>query len=489
MPAGLTRRDFLKTSAAAAAGRLDPSQTDGPRNLVFLIADQHSGLALGCNGRPIVRTPRLDALARQGALFTHSYCAGTTCAPSRASIHTGLHVHAHGVRENGVLLPDDCISIWSILEKHGYKLNDVPRKGLYNLGPYFKWLADLGYSDVASPIIGSKQKARLIPTPYRYAVGRAGLALDHSQDAFTVRNAMRFLDENRDRRFCLWVRLFGAHDPWVVPEPYDTMYRPSDLPLPPYRQGEFDSKPGQQKRTWVGTGAARLTDDQVRLILAHYLGMVSYTDMLVGRLLDKLQDLKLESDTVVIYTADHGDTMGQHRIFTKGFALYEPAMRVPLIIRAPSDFPRGARIDAAVSGIDLLPTMLDLMNLPAERDLHGQSLVPLWRGTTRSVRQQVFAGQGFEGFDRLVMMRTPEWKLTRYDEGGGELYDMRNDPHELNNLIAEPKYSSIRQQLTRQMEDWDRGSFHAAPRFPAGMQSEEIERIKQAYSAWMKKKG
>jgi len=179
--------------------------------------------------------------------------------------------------------------------------------------------------------------------------------------------------------------------------------------------------------------------------------------------------------------------MGCHRIFTKGFAFYEPAMRVPLIIRVSGGMPGGKRIDAAVSGIDLLPTMLELLNLPPERGLQGSSLVPVWRGVTQSVHDQVFAGQGFEGYDRLVMMRTPEWKLTRYDEGGGELYDLRKDPHELANLYEETKYASIRGKLTEGLESWDRAWPHAPLQLPLQQDARKSAAIKSAFDAWMQR--
>jgi arylsulfatase len=290
--------------------------------------------------------------------------------------------------------------------------------------------------------------------------------------------------------FCLWVNLFGSHDPWVVPEPYDTMYRPADLPLPAFRPGEFDSKPAPQKRNWVSTGADKLTDDQIRVILGHYFGMVSYTDMLVGRLLDRISALQLSDRTVVLYTADHGDTMGCHRIFTKGFAFYEPAVRIPLIIRAPGGLPRGVRIDAAASGVDLLPTLLDLLGLPAVPRLHGTSLMPLWRGTTRSVHERILAGEGYEGYDRLVMVRTPEWKLTRYDNYGGELYNLQEDPDELDNRIEDAKCDTIRRTLTTQMEEWDRRYPHAELQIPPVMEKEEPERaaeVRREFEAWQRK--
>jgi len=266
------------------------------------------------------------------------------------------------------------------------------------------------------------------------------------------------------------------------------MYKPADIPLPPYRDGEYASKPAQQRRTWESTGAATLSDDHIRLILAHYYGMVSFTDMLVGRLLDKLSALSLDSNTAVVYMADHGDTMGHHRVFTKGFALYEPAMRVPLIMRSPG-MTAGARVETGVSGVDLLPTTLELLGLPAQTGIQGRSLVPLWRGDQVPGHDPVFACQGFEGYDRLAMWRTPDWKLTRYDEGGGELYDMRGDPHELHNLIDDARHASVRQRLTRLMEDWDRRSVHAPMRFPSGMKTGKQERIQQSFASWMKTKG
>jgi len=486
-----TRREFLTGAAVAAAwpaARGLALGGRGPFNLVFIIVDQHSGVVLGCAGHPIVRTPRLDSLARQGAVFTHTYTAGVTCAPSRASMDTSVRVQRHGVRENGVPLGAEFPTLWTILEKNGYALFGQQRG---RTAQYLEWLGGLGYKDVTSPIIGSKEKAQIIPTPYRYAVGRAGLSPEHTLDAWTVQNATRFLDENKDRRFCLTVQLHGPHDPWVAPAPYDTLYRPSDVPLPPYRAGEYDSKPAMQKRIWRETGADRFTDEHIRTILAHYYGLVTYSDMLVGRVLDKLAALGLDDRTVVIYTADHGDMMGGHRMFTKGFAFYEPAIRIPLIIRDPNGAPRGWKVEGAVSNIDFLPTTLELLGLPPARGVEGCSLLPLWRGAGKG-RDAVFCGEGFEGDDRLVMIRTAQWKLTRYDEGGGELYDLERDPNELENVIADEKHAAVVRQLTRRLEHWDAEYPHAELRIAPQAERADPQRwarVRAAFDEWKKKSG
>jgi arylsulfatase A-like enzyme len=223
-----------------------------------------------------------------------------------------------------------------------------------------------------------------------------------------------------------------------------------------FSAGEFDSKPARQKRTWQSTGADKLTDEQIRIILAHYLGMVSYTDMLVGRLLARISELGLDENTVIVYTADHGDCMGQHRIFTKGFGAYEPAMRIPLIIRAPGRLASGQRRSDPVSGVDVLPTTLECLNLTVPAGLHGRSVV-----TPQSSRP-VCAGQNRDGVDRIVMIRTDRWKLTRYDEGGGELYDCRDDPAELNTRINDPSLAAVQADLTAQLERWDTSNRIAA---------------------------
>jgi arylsulfatase A-like enzyme len=486
MPNQLSRRNFLSGSIMAACAPRIARAAEGRRNLIWIIADQHSGLALGSSGHPFVRTPRLDGLAKQGVTFTHAFTAGLICAPSRASLDTALHVHTHGVRNNGIALRRDVPSIYSVLRENGY---DAPSEHPHaDIAAYRSHVAALGYDDVTNPIIGSAKGASLIPTPYRFEVGRAGLKEEDCLDAFSVDTAVKFLDRHRSDNFVLWVQLHGGHDPYVVPAPFDTMYPAAGLPMPPFRRGEFDRKPPRQKRGWQDQRTDQLSDEQIRTILGHYYGMLSQTDALVGKLIDHVAQLGLDRNTVMVYTADHGDTSGYHRMFTKGFALYEPAMRIPLIMRAPG-LPAGVRVSSLASGIDVMPTVLEAMGLRTPSGIHGRSLVPLWKGGSQPIHAEIFSGGNFEGLDRLVMLRTPEWKLTRYDEGGGELYNLADDPSELDNLIGNPKYSAVVQRLTRRLEEWDHDYPHVRPQAVPGWDQRDPERagrVAAAFANWSK---
>jgi arylsulfatase A-like enzyme len=474
----LTRRRFAQTIAGGAAALRFARAAAPPLNFVFIIADQHSGIAMPQAGDHIAKVPQLNRLAGQGVTFTNAFTAGMSCAPSRASLDTGLHVQTHGVRNNGIPLRAETPSIHQSFERNGFIVSSRPRG-------YAEYLKALGYEDVVSPIIGSKRMAKLIETPYKFETGRAGFAPGHQLDGYATDCALRFLEENRDNRFVCWLQLHGAHDPFVAPPPFDSMYDPAKLPLPAYKAGEYDRKPPRQKAAWKDwQHADQLSDAQIRTILAHYYGMVSHTDYQVGRVLDQLSHLGLDQNTVVIYTADHGDCMGRHRMFTKGFCFYEPAVRIPLIIRAPG-LPAGRTVDRLVSGVDVAPTILDLLRLPPLPNPHGRSLVRLARGENDDWKDIVYGGQGFEGSDRAVMVRNQRYKFARYDDGGVELYDLERDPDELESVDQDPAYAKVRREIEAELVAWDRRHPHAPPSFSRNGDADRQAKIKQAFEAWM----
>jgi choline-sulfatase len=478
----MTRRNFL---AAASAGPL-AAQASAPYNLLYILTDQHSGLAMPANGDTTVRVPNLDRLAAQGVSFTNACSAGMTCGPSRASLDTGLHHPEHGVRA-GSPLPEEIPTLRKTLAANGYTLSEPRHTESGTLKGHLDWLKSLGYREVETNYTGSIPSAGFLDLPLRWKIGRAGLAPEHSYDAYIAERALRFLEENRERRFACFVQFRGPHDPYLTPRPWVDMFDPAKLPMPKFRNGEFESKPPRQFASWRKQGADKLTNAQLQKVRAIYYGMVAQDDYHTGRVLSRLAELGLDRNTVVVYLSDHGDTMGHHRIFSKDYAFYEPTVRTPMIFRTPDEsFRRNVKNGDPVSGIDLFPTLLDLLRLPSASGLPGRSLVPYWRGERSDPNRALYCGQGFEGHNRAVMLRKGMWKLTRYDDGGGELYDRESDPAELTNLFDSARHSGMREKLTAELRDWDRSMKHRPPIFSGRETEAEKASIRAGFEKWMR---
>ncbi|MBO0858674.1 MAG: sulfatase-like hydrolase/transferase [Chloracidobacterium sp.] len=451
----MNRRNFLVSATAGAlAMPLFGYQPSRKPNMLYILVDQLSGLALpGMDSN--ARMPNTQKLMKSGVHFSHAYTAGMTCGPSRASLDTGLYTQTHGVG-GGFRLDSATPQLPTLLVENGYVISHPDG---YNLESeralHEKWLAEMGYPGPVSSINGSEQLARYLDLPLKWRCGRAGVAPEHGFESFCANRAIRFLEVNKDKQFACFLQLRGPHDPYMVPRPYDTLIDPASLALPPYRAGELANKPLRQQKSFESQGAAKMTDEQIRQALALYYGMAAYSDYCLGQVLNRLDELRLTDKTIVVMVSDHGDTMGRHRFMSKDFAFYEPAIRIPMIYRAAG---RKSGIVCAdpVSGVDVFPTLCDLLSLPQAPGLAGQSLLNRWEGKESHPERAIFSAQGTPGKNRAVMMRTPSYKLTRYDDGGGELYDLLRDPDELVNLIDDPARSSIKGQLTRQLEEWER---------------------------------
>ena len=423
-------------------------------NLLYILVDQLSGMALpGMDAN--TRMPNTARLMESGVTFSHAYSAGMTCGPSRASLHTGLFTQTHGVG-GGFQLSPETPSLPDILMRNGYTISHPDGYSLEDeRAMHEKWLVELGY-DQPSSIYGSEDIAQYLDLPLKWKCGRAGVAPEHGFDTFCAQSALRFIEENRDRPFACFLQLRGPHDPYMVPRPYDTLVNPASLAVPPYRDGEFANKPQRQREAFESQGASKMTDTQIRQILAVYYGMAAYSDVGIGLVMKRLAELGLHENTVVAMVSDHGDTMGRHRFMSKDFAFYEPAVRIPMILRAPGMSESVVNTDP-VSGIDLLPTLCDLMNLEKPAGVAGQSLVGRWEGLESDPQRVVFSAQGRPGVNRAVMARTPEFKFTHYDDGDDyELYDERRDPDELFNVADSPEYTEVRASLEKLLTDWER---------------------------------
>ena len=450
----MNRRSFLLTAAGAALSRGQAQGQTGRPNLLYILVDQLSGLALPEEDGN-ARMPNVAALAKSGVRFSHAYTAAMTCGPSRASLDTGLYTQTHGVG-GGFTLSPDTDSLPRALARHGY-VSSHPNG--YSLeaerAEHEKWLAAMGYDEPLSSINGSESLARYLDLPLKWKCGRAGVAPEHGFDAYCADRAIRFVETNRTRPFACFLQLRGPHDPYMVPRPFDTLIDPAGLALPPYRAGEFSTKPKRQRESFDTQGASKMSDAQIRQILAVYYGMCAYSDAAVGRVLNRLEELGLSGNTVVALVSDHGDTMGRHRMMSKDYGFYEPAMRIPMIVSAPGRRGGVVRSDP-VSGIDLYPTLCDLLKLPQPRGIAGRSLAGRLDGGAGDPERPIFAAQGVPGKNRGVMLRTPQFKYARYDDGGSELYDVKRDPDELENRVDDPEYAARGGELKALVAGWER---------------------------------
>lgn len=440
----MTRRTALQALGAAPA----LAQAPAPRpNLLYVVIDQLSGLAIPGED-PLAQMPNLAKLAAGGVRFSHAYTAGMTCGPSRASLDSGLHTHRHRVGGGGPRQLDASVNtLPRTLEAQGYVTSHPAG---YNLeaerSEHEKWLAALGYSG-ASSIYGEESQAQYRSLPLKWKCGAAGLAAEHGFETYCAQRAIRFLETSRNRPFACFLQLRGPHDPYMTPRPYDRLLDPARIPLPPYREGEFSAKPPRQQASFETQGASRMTDSQLREVMGLYYGMCSYSDSALGQVMAKLKALDLERSTAIVLVSDHGDTLGRHRMMSKDFAFYEHAMRTPMIFVAPGEssaaLPRGVVRKDPVSGVDVYPTLCELMGLPAPGAIDGESLISRWRGNVSRPNREILSGQGVPGKNRARMLRTPTFKYARYDDGGEELYDLERDPEELENRVADAKYAKM----------------------------------------------
>jgi arylsulfatase A-like enzyme len=462
-------------------------------NILLIMCDQLRLDALGCYGNTVVETPNIDALAREGVRFDNMFAAYPVCAPNRASIVTGRYPSVHRLRTNGQRLPLSELTLMEILRREGYATYGA---GKMHFGPQWAWPAD------GSPIKDPDPSTAISPQPGKdaypwYGFHRAALTEDHRMGPYgdyltergynvwdelhsasypqsaTVRSpfpeehhqttwitdrAIEFLDEHpADRPFFLWVSYVHPHHPFNPPAPYDTMYDPAVMPLPQWDAGEIERWPeAYQKKFYARSGsheAVGLCDFQDRdwqRIKAYYYGMISQIDANVGRLLEVLRTRGALDNTLVVFTTDHGENLGDHRLLFKG-TTYDCVTRVPFVVcpgsgSLPGKAEPGSRRDQLCSSIDVLPTLLDLLGVaqPDPSPIQGQSLAPALIDANHRLRESVLIENG--GIRRSV--RTRDALLTWHGpDTRGELYDLSADPECFVNLWDEPSAAELRLEL------------------------------------------
>jgi choline-sulfatase len=445
----LSRRAFVGGMAAAAQTRRKP-------NFLFILADDHAGYVLGCDGNRDARTPNLDRLAAEGVRFAAHHCNSPVCTPSRQSFLTGQLPHAAGVTVLSTPLAVDKPTLARQFKKAGYQtavfgkmhFNRPAEPGLHGFDVMMTeeeitkaWTTDVSPRALPANIRTKPAQWRPFRDPARIWLNADRLPLarydEESRGTYIARKAVQYLEENRNRQFALWTSFQEPHSPFDFPAEDRDLFPVNRFQVP--RVGPEDA--------WQIPKVFRdLSDDDKRGIAAAYYTSVAFLDRNIGRVLDALRRLRLDEDTFVVYMADHGYSLGQHGRFEKHCG-YEPALRVPLMMRYPGRFHTGVVRDLT-EHIDVPATIVDMLGLDPLPVTHGRSLRAYLEGRApANARDHIFS-EYLENEEAYI--KTREWKYIlcsgkRVRQDGYEidnpapgryrrLYDLGNDPGEFTDV-------------------------------------------------------
>jgi len=485
-------------------------------NILCFITDQQRADHLGCYGNSDIQTPNIDRLAQDGITFTEFYVTNPLCMPSRATLFTGQYPQAHGVRENGIALPQLETVLPEMLRQSGYTTASF---GKVHLNPYgidlitplsptesyesFQYWED--HNDLPRPYFGFEHvyltcgHGPYAFGHYSWEIPAERRALQQIENALTkpsgakeswksaldekdhyntriADHTIEFLENyESEQPFFIWCSFPDPHHPYSPPMPYSDMYNPQQITFSPARRdGELDDLPEYFRAVYKGEqrvggleGGAQISDDHYREILAHTYGMISMVDHNVGRIMKTLEIQGLLDNTIVIFLSDHGDLMGDHWLINKGPFLFRGLTRIPMIWRLPEGNSAGKRTQAMVSAVDFYPTILDFAGLPLPPGVQGRSFKSdILLGDEPEFRERVYIeyDSTYLG-ERLRHIRSPEWALTYHaNRKDGLLYNLQDDPQELYNLWNDDAYQSIKSHL---LEDLLNQNIQAASYLPA----------------------
>ncbi len=494
-----------------------PATTDAP-NFLFIMCDQLRWDYLSCAGHPTLETPNIDALARRGVSFERAYVQSPVCGPSRMSTYTGRTVFSHGASWNGVPLP---VGEWTLGDylSPDYRVAVAGKthvradvEGMHRLGltrdteiglfvsqggfepfdrddgihtaqlierrgesTYNGWLRAQGYPgdnpwhDFANSVVTDSGEIvsgwELKSAPYPVRVSR-----EHSETAYITDRAIEFIGEAHDRPWLLHLSYIKPHWPYVAPAPYHTLYGPQDIVPAVRSEAERQTAHPVLKAFMDMRASVSFSDDAVRrTVVPTYMGLVKQIDDEIGRLLQYLETQGLAENTVVVFTSDHGDYLGDHWMGEKEL-FHEASVRVPLIVMDPrpaADATRGQRVGDLVEAIDLAPTFLALAGRPADdQRLEGRSLLGYLDGTSPvDPRDGVFSELDYSFYaarqalglgpndGRAFMLRTGQWKYVDFLGFRPQLFDLHEDPGELTDLGDSAAHASVMAELRAMLVD------------------------------------
>ncbi|TDD20076.1 hypothetical protein E1218_23030 [Kribbella turkmenica] len=462
-------------------------------NILLLCTDQQRFDALGAYGNDEIMTPNLDRLAAQGALFNQCYVQNPVCAPSRASLMTARYVHSHGLWANGVSLPSTERMFTRDLADAGY---DCGLAGKLHLAAciddrteqrhddgfrIFRWAHDPGHASPGNQYHRSLEER--FPSLYSAAMDPGSpvtfgdLPTEAHFTRWVAEETIGYLRTGRDaaRPFFFVANFFDPHHPFGAPQEYLNRYDAGALKAPIGSAEDLAGKPAiyaeASRRSYAGSekGFVEYTADEILAAKAAYYAMVTFVDDEIGRILDVLDEQELTDNTIVVFTSDHGEMLGDHQLMLKGPMMFDCAVRVPLVIRWPGVIEPGSRPEELVQWIDLAPTFMDAAGLPPMGRAQGQSLLPLIAGQIAAdgadfrdwaLSEHRNSSHPYEPGVYTTMLRHDRWKVVVHHgapvtsrDRTGELYDLVDDPDELTNLWDDPQHTPLRLAMQEKLLD------------------------------------
>lgn len=450
-------------------------------NVLVIQADQLRWDCLGAAGHPDVRTPNLDRLAVDGVRYSNAFCPFPVCTPSRYSMLSGQYVHQHGGWTNRCTLPTTLDTFPKVLRRAGYRTRAVGKMhfsptyldvgydqmvlaeqdgaGRYD-DDYHRELRAAGLADVTDLIDQEAHVRATAPASYwaSFGAGRSNLPEEWHSTTWIGDQALRQVrDWDPDGGNLLHVSFIKPHHPFDPPAPWDELYDPASLTLPP---GWTEDLPDSDQ----SHGAAyfnneRLTEDALRFVLAHYYATITQLDHQIGRLLDHLLATNAYDDTMIVFTADHGEYLGFHHLLLKWGPLYDPVVRVPLLIKSPTDGrdtgSAGKINNELVSLVDIAPTIMGACGLGDAQAENGSSH---WAGhdlTATAKPRGVVITENRRDSELTYMVRSRTHKLLAHpDPSADALFDLTVDPLELDNRITDDHYADVVAELRGALTHW-----------------------------------
>lgn len=427
-----------------------------PLHVLVIMSDQHNTRYLGCAGHPIIQTPHIDRLAAEGLRYEHAYCPSPLCGPARMSFLTSLYPHHTGVFANAQPLPSDLPTFAHAFGGGGYDTALIGR--MHIVGDDQRH----GFEEkICGDVTASTLGGGLMPRAEGLCCGAQsrGLLLSgpgdcsyHHYDDEVADAAVDWISRRKDatRPFMATVGFALPHNPYVC-SPEDYALYDGRVTLPPDGRDWIHSALYEQHDE-EREGASE--EDMLRALTA-YCGSVTATDRRVGRILASLENAGLLDNTLVIYTADHGDAAGEHGLWHKS-TMYEGSAGVPLIMRGPGV--RRGVVSQHVNLVDLAPTMLDMARLTPMPLIDGRSMRCLIEGNTEAWENVTYSEYGIRwgGAALRRMVRRDRWKYVYYDGEGESLFDMEADPQEIHDLAQSPEHQKICDSMRAEaMQGWD----------------------------------